>query len=213
MAQVKICGVTTVAAVKAVADAGADFVGFVFYPRSPRHISPNQAQELVTNLSKEVKTVAVCVDITDDELDVMLAHFKPHYLQLHGKESLERVQAIKQKYGIQVIKAIAVRNGDDIARGMAYEKIADMLLFDAKAPETMSSALPGGNGLIFDWNLLKDRVFTVPWILSGGLNAENVKEAVALSGAGIVDVSSSVEVRPGIKDIKLIQEFIRAAKS
>lgn len=211
--QVKICGLTTVAAVQAAVKAGAAYLGFVFYPRSPRHMTPAKVSELVKDVPPSIKKVAVCVDITDDEIEVMLTHFRPDYFQLHGKESVARVQEVKKKYGIPVIKAVAVRNGDDIARGMGYEAAADMLLFDAKAPETMTDALPGGNGLVFDWNLLKNREFTVPWMLSGGLNAENVREAVTLSGASIVDVSSSIESRPGIKDPILIQEFIRAATS
>ena len=210
--QIKICGLTTNEAVNAAVELGADYVGFVYYPRSPRHVSFAQAAKLIKNVPNIIKTVLVCVDISDDEIEELFLSFSPDFLQLHGNESVARVSEIKQRFSLPVIKAIAVRNGDDIAAGMAYEAVADGLLFDAKAPETLSDALPGGNGLVFDWNLLKNRVFTVPWMLSGGLNAENVHEAICLSGAIAVDVSSSVESAPGIKDVKLIKEFIQAAR-
>ena len=210
--QIKICGLTTNEAVNAAVELGADYVGFVYYPRSPRHVSFAQAAKLIKNVPDIIKTVLVCVDISDDEIEELFLSFSPDFLQLHGNESVARVSEIKQRFSLPVIKAIAVRNGDDIAAGMAYEAVADGLLFDAKAPETLSDALPGGNGLVFDWNLLKNRVFTVPWMLSGGLNAENVHEAICLSGAIAVDVSSSVESAPGIKDVKLIKEFIQAAR-
>ena len=210
--QIKICGLTTNEAVNAAVELGADYVGFVYYPRSPRHVSFAQAAKLIKNEPDIIKTVLVCVDISDDEIEELFLSFSPDFLQLHGNESVARVSEIKQRFSLPVIKAIAVRNGDDIAAGMAYEAVADGLLFDAKAPETLSDALPGGNGLVFDWNLLKNRVFTVPWMLSGGLNAENVHEAICLSGAIAVDVSSSVESAPGIKDVKLIKEFIQAAR-
>lgn len=210
--QIKICGLTTNEAVNAAVELGADYVGFVYYPRSPRHVSFAQAAKLIKNVPDIIKTVLVCVDISDDEIEELFLSFSPDFLQLHGNESVARVSEIKQRFSLPVIKAIAVRNGDDIAAGMAYEAVADGLLFDAKAPETLSDALPGGNGLVFDWNLLKNRVFTVPWMLSGGLNAENVHEAICLSGAIAVDVSSSVESAPGIKDVKLIKEFIQATR-
>lgn len=208
---VKICGITSKEAIHAAVEHGASYVGFVFFPPSPRNVTPAMAADLARFAPPNVKKVAVCVNITDDEITKMLREFTPDYLQLHGHETEERVSHIKQTFRIPVIKAIAVRNGDDIARGMRYSNVADMLLFDAKAPE--SSALPGGNGLAFDWNLLAGRSFTIPWMLSGGLNAEDLREAVTLSGATIVDVSSSVEMRPGVKSPALIAEFMRSAKS
>lgn len=210
MVSIKICGITSTEAVEAAIKAGTDYLGFVFFQKSPRNVSAEQAASLSKGLPASVKTVAVCVDSSDRALEGMLVGFAPDYLQLHGQETEARVVEIKQRFGVPVIKAIAVRNGDDIARGMRYSKVADMLLFDAKAPET--SVLPGGNGLAFDWNLLAGRSFDIPWMLSGGLNAENVKEAISLSGAKIVDVSSSVEIRPGVKSPALIEAFIHSAK-
>lgn len=210
--QVKICGLTTEEAVTVACENGTDYIGLVYFPRSPRHVSFEKAAQLAKTVKPGVKTVIVCVDISDEAIESMLVQFTPDMLQLHGNESLERVKEIKDRYALEVMKAIPVRCGDDIALGMAYETVADRLLFDAKAPKSVSDALPGGNGLVFDWNLLKNRVFTVPWMLSGGLNNENVVEAMALSGAYAVDVSSGVESAPGEKDAALIKAFIAAVK-
>lgn len=206
----KICGLTTKEAIDAAIKNGADFIGFVFFPASPRNISAKKAAELSKNLPKNIKTVAVIVDMDDVELEALLKDFKPDYLQLHGHETPERVAEIKQRFAIPVIKAIAVRESDDIASASVYSKAADMLMFDARAPK--GAALPGGNGLIFDWNLLKDRDFQLPWVLSGGLNTENVKDALEITGASMVDVSSAVEHAPGVKDPKLIAEFLKQVK-
>lgn len=203
----KICGLTTREAVDAAMDGGAAYLGFVFYPKSPRHVTPERAAELSRHVPKYIATVAVVVDATDAELDAIFSKFRPDFIQLHGKESPARAWEIKGKYGAHIIKAATVRTGDDIAGAMAYINAVDMLLFDAKAPEA-EGFLPGGNGLRFDWNLLRGREFPLPWILSGGLRVDNVREAVRLTAAKIVDVSSSLESEPGIKDPALVRAFL-----
>ncbi len=207
----KICGVTNRAAVDAAVQGGADFIGFVFFPPSPRHVTPQVAAELSKALPTHVKTVAVLVDVSNEELTQILAHFRPDFLQLHGHESKERVKELREISGIAVMKAISVRSSDDIANGATYSDVADMLLFDAKAPST--SPLPGGNGISFDWTLLKTRQFSVPWMLSGGLNIENVRQAMRISGATMVDVSSAVESEPGVKDEGLVKLFLEKVKA
>ncbi|NDF11233.1 MAG: phosphoribosylanthranilate isomerase [Proteobacteria bacterium] len=156
-----------------------------------------------------IKKVAVMVDPTDAQIRDILAVFRPDYIQLHGSETPERVRDIRASFSIPIIKAFKVRSADDVSEWGKYSKVADMMLFDARAPE---SALPGGNGLAFDWNLIKNRRITSPWLLSGGLNATNVAEAIRVSGAKMVDVSSSIESSPGVKDPALIKEFIEAVK-
>ncbi len=206
----KICGLTTKDAVNSAIKNGADYVGFVFFHKSPRNITPKKAKELCVNLPSGVKTVGVFVDSTDRELDDIFKIFKPDYIQCHGSESAERIYQLHVRYGLPVIKAVAVRSSDDVARGQAFADVADMLLFDAKVPQ---SPLPGGNGIAFDWTLLKARTFNIPWFLSGGLNIANVAEAIAISGAMAVDVSSSLESEPGVKDPGLIKEFLKIVKS
>ena len=211
-AEVKICGLTTDDAITAVNQAGADYAGFVFFPASPRNVTPLQAATLSSRLNSTIRTVAVVVDATDTALEEIITHLAPNYIQLHGSETPERVADIRQRFCTPVIKAIKVKNSDDIARAQQFKTCADMLLFDAKAPETGSGHLPGGNGLAFDWVLLAGRQFGIPWFLSGGLNAENVEDAVKISGAMLVDASSSVESSPGVKSPELIHEFIRRTK-
>jgi phosphoribosylanthranilate isomerase len=206
----KICGITSKDAITSAVEGGADYIGFVFFHKSPRNITPKKAAKLAAFLPDTIKTVGVFVDVTDVELDKIFKDYKPDYLQCHGKESHERIAELRKKYKIPVIKAIAVRSSDDVAKGKAFANVADMILFDAKVP---SSPLPGGNGLAFDWTLLKSREFNVPWFLSGGLNIENVAEAVKISGAKMVDVSSSLESEPGVKDHDLIKAFLKKVKS
>ncbi len=207
--KVKICGLTSAESVQSAVDGGADYIGFVFFHKSPRNVTPKLAAELAAGIPKNIKTVGVFVDATDAELDSVFKHFKPDFIQCHGAESQDRIYDLRMKYALPIIKAIAVRNSDDVAQGKAFAGSVDMLLFDAKVP---SSPLPGGNGLAFDWTLLKERAFIVPWFLSGGLNPSNVKEAIAISGAKAVDVSSSLEYEPGKKDPELVREFLRQAK-
>ncbi len=208
--KVKICGLKTKREVAAAEDANADFIGAVFFHKSPRNITPKQAFQITKSLKESVKKVAVVVDATDPELDNIINEFKPDYIQCHGSESCARIGEIKNRYKVSVIKAIAVRCSDDVVKAMEYTNVSDMILFDAKAP---SSPLPGGNGLSFDWTLLKGREFNIPWMLSGGLNVQNVKDAIAISGAKMVDVSSSIEIEPGVKDLGLIEQFLKKAKA
>lgn len=208
----KICGVTTADAVAAAVAGGARYVGFVFYPRSPRAVSPEQARALAATLPDAVTPVAVTVDPDEPLLAAITNALPGATLQLHGKESPARAAAIKRRFGRPLIKAIAVADAADINRAAAYDDVADLLMFDAKAPVADQGALPGGNGVPFDWTVLKGRTWSKPWLLSGGLNRDNVGEAVRLSGARAVDVSSGVEDRPGRKNPALITAFLKTVK-
>lgn len=207
--EVKICGLSTAETMAAALDAGADYVGLVFYPRSPRHVSLDQARALAAQARGRAKIVALTVDAPDGELHHIVETVAPDYVQAHGAESPERVEAIARQFR-PVIKAIAVKTSEDVLAARDYGG-ADLWLFDAKAPETLANALPGGNGVTFDWNLLasgRPRRF----MLSGGLHPENVAQAIRVTGAPIVDVSSGVESAPGVKDIARIRNFIEAAR-
>lgn len=205
---VKICGLSTGETVQAAVEHGASFIGFVFFPKSPRAVTPVQAAALA-QYKKQARTVAVTVDPSNDEIRAMVEYFSPDYLQLHGKEMPARVQEIKDRFQLKCIKAISVRNADDIARAGQFSRVADMLMFDAKAP---SADFPGGTGLSFDWTLLKGREFSLPWLLAGGIGLHNLEEAASATGARYLDLSSSLEQSPGIKDPKLIREFLEKAK-
>ncbi len=206
---VKICGLNSPEAVRAAAEA--DFAGFMFYARSPRNVTAEAAASLAAALPPRVQRVAVMVDPDDVFLKTVLAEFWPDLLQLHGSESAERVAAIKALSGLPAMKVIPVREGADIAAAELYRDVADRLLFDAKPPNR-PDALPGGNAESFDWTLLAGRRFSLPAMLSGGLTAANVAEALRVSGFGAVDVSSGVEDRPGLKNPQKIKGFIRAAR-
>ncbi len=205
--RLKICGLTTREAVEAA--AGADYLGFIFYAPSPRNISPKQAADLAQNINPAISAVAVTVDADDDFLRAMLVDFQPGYIQLHGSESPERVQTIREIFKMPVIKALQIRTQQDVEQAHTYEAVADMLLFDAKATE----GLPGGNGLAFDWQMLAGKTFKKPWFLSGGLNIDNVEEALRISGALAVDVSSSLEAARGVKDPERVRGFIQKVKN
>ena len=205
----KICGLSTADAMESALAAGARYVGFVFYEPSPRHVVPQQAAGLAKAASA-VEKVAVMVDPGDDLIADVTAQVGVDLLQLHGSEDPTRVAAIRRTFGVPVMKAIRVSSEEDLTRARAYEHSADMLLFDAKPPATAEDALPGGNALRFDWTLLRDRTWACPWMLSGGLTAENISEAVSVSGARCVDVSSGVESSPGEKDPALITRFLAA---
>lgn len=208
--QVKICGLSTPESVKATVVASASYIGFVFFPKSPRHVTFSQAAELAKLVPDSVTKVALTVNATDEFLAEMLATVPLDMLQLHGSESVERVVEIKDRFGLPVMKAVGVADESDLSALDAYSAVVDQLLVDAKPPK--GSALPGGNAVAFDWRLIAGRKWTVPWMLAGGLTPENVAEAVRLTGAKMVDVSSGVESAPGVKDLDKIAAFVRAAK-
>lgn len=210
--RVKICGLGTVEQVRAATSAGAGFVGFVFFERSPRHLSVERAAELAAAVPTGICKVALTVDAGDAELDRILTAVPIDMLQLQGGESPDRVAALRDRFGLPVMKAVGIAEQNDLARIDEYSGVADQLLIDAKPPP--NATLPGGNGLAFDWQLLAQRKYwRKPWMLAGGLTAENVKQAITLTGARQVDVSTGVESAPGVKDAGLIDEFIRAARS
>jgi phosphoribosylanthranilate isomerase len=206
----KICGLNSETAVAAAAEGGAAYVGFVFYPPSPRAVSPARAAALGAAVPAGVRRVGLFVDADDDAIDAVLEVAALDILQFHGRESPARVSEARRRFGLPVMKAIAVAAAEDVAAAAAYEDTADLLLFDAKPPRR-AGALPGGNGLAFDWRLIAGRRWRVPWLLSGGLTASLLPEAVRISGASAVDVSSGVERRPGNKDPDKIREFLRVA--
>lgn len=207
--EAKICGVGTEEAVMAAAAGGARFVGFVFFPRSPRNLSFEIARRVARSAPPKLIKVAVSVDRDDRFFDELLAEVPIDALQLHGSESPERVREIKSATGKLVIKAISIAGPEDFAAAEPYIGIVDRLMFDAKPPKSDASAMPGGNRLSFDWSLLVGRTWPCPWILSGGLDPENVEVAVRRSGATAVDVSSGVESGPGIKDPARIAAFLK----
>ena len=204
----KICGVNAPEAAAAAIAGGASHIGLNFYPPSPRYVSPSEAAALAAGVPPAVCRVGLFVDADDDTLGATLDEVGLDLLQLHGDESVERVSAVRQRFGIDVMKAIRVAGPDDIAQAGAFAEVADWLLFDARAPEDMVDALPGGNALSFDWRLIAGQSWPVPWMLSGGLEAGNVAEAVAVSGAPVVDVSSGIEDRRGHKSPEMIAAFL-----
>lgn len=211
--EVKICGIKTAQAVAAAVNGGADYIGLNFYPPSPRALSPKQAHAIAAQIPARVKKVALVVDADDATLGEICAAVPLDLLQLHGNESPERIARIKALFGLPVMKAVKVATRGDIDAAQAYGLIADRLLFDAKAPSDMKGALPGGNALAFDWTLLAGRSWPVPWMLAGGLHADNLAAAVQASHARAVDVSSGVEDKPGVKNPAKIQAFLDAARA
>ncbi len=210
---VKICGLNDLASTDAAVANGASYVGLNFYSPSPRAVTPEQARELSRHIPAEVKKVGLFVDPDDALLQSVLAQVPLDLIQPHGSESPARVGAIKTLTGLPVLKAIKVADASDLDGADAYDGVADMLLFDAKAPKDLAHALPGGNGLVFDWTLLTHRHWQQPWMLSGGLDASNVAQAVGIAGARAVDVSSGVERAPGAKDPAAIKAFLDAVKA
>jgi len=210
-ATIKICGLSTPEAVDRAADLGADMVGFIFFSKSPRHVAVDVASTLARRAqARGVETVAVTVDMGDAGLDDIVSTLKPDWLQLHGEESPERLTELKARFGLPVMKAFAIREAADLDRIAPYIGIADRFLFDAKPPK--GSDLPGGNGVSFDWRLLAALDDRVTYMLSGGLTKDNVGEALRISGATMVDVSSGVESAPGVKDLAMMDDFIRAVR-
>ena len=209
MIEVKICGINSSEAARSAAKSGADFAGFVFYADSPRVVTPEQAAAIAGSLPPHVKKVALFVDADDATIANVLSKLRFNMLQLHGSETPQRVADIKERFGLPVMKAFKIASASDLRMAKQY-KAPDRLLFDAKPPE---GARPGGNALAFDWELLRGFTSDKPWMLSGGLTPENVGEAIRITGAKGVDVSSGVEDRPGHKDPLLIARFIAAARA
>ena len=207
-----MCGLKSTADIVAAASAGATYVGFVFFAKSPRAVTIEQAAELALDVPLGIAKVALVVNPEDAFLDDLTAQVPLDMIQLHGAETPARVAEIKARYGLPVMKAIGITNIDDLDQIEAYEKVADQLLIDAKPPK--GAALPGGNGTAFDWDLLASRKYwTKPWMLAGGLTPENVAEAVRKTGARQLDLSSALETAPGVKDATKIQAFGDAVKA
>ncbi|RGP38439.1 phosphoribosylanthranilate isomerase [Pseudotabrizicola alkalilacus] len=209
--RVKICGLRTVADVAAVAASGAAYAGFVFFPKSPRHLTIDQARELTLAAPVGLAKVALVVDADDATLDAITEAMPLDMLQLHGHESPDRVAEIRARYGLPVMKAVGVADEGDLAAVLEYSLAADQILVDAKPSK--NAALPGGNGLSFDWRLVAQRRWLRPWMLAGGLTPGNVAEAIRLTNARQVDVSSGVELSPGVKDAAKIAAFVAATRA
>jgi phosphoribosylanthranilate isomerase len=210
MAEAKICGITDAIALDAAIDGGARMVGFVVYPKSPRHLGRDKLAALAQRARGRVEIVVVTVDADEELLQAVAAYARPDWIQLHGSESPGKTAQALQYARLGLIKAIGVARSEDIAQAGLYEPVVAMLMFDAKPPP---GGLPGGNAMAFDWQILAGRRFGRPWLLSGGLTPNNVAEAVSASGAALVDVSSGVEAAPGLKDPLKIAEFLTAARS
>lgn len=208
---VKICGLREAEHVDAAVEAGAALTGYVFFPKSPRNVSVAEAAVLTVRVPADVRKVALVVDADDHLLSAIVEGAGIDTLQLHGHETPERVQAIRDTFGLTVIKALPISDQSDVVIARTYQDVADMLLFDAKPPK--DATRPGGNAMAFDWTLLKGTNWTMPWLLAGGLDASNVAEALRISGATMVDVSSGVEDDHGRKETTKIRAFIAAAHS
>lgn len=210
--QAKICGLNAPDGFAAAEAGGATMVGLVFYARSPRYVTPEEGARLTAGLAPGIKRVGLFVDVDDRAIAQTLAHVRLDLLQFHGAETPEQVAQVKTRFGLPVMKAIKVSDPADLKAARSYIGKADWILFDAKPPKSMTGALPGGNAVSFDWRILDGLDLPCPWMLSGGLDPENVAEAVRVSGARAVDVSSGVEARPGRKDPEKIRAFLDAAR-
>ncbi len=208
---IKICGLSTADTLDAALDAGADMVGFVFFPPSPRHLSLERARELGARVDGRALKVALSVDADDATLAASIEALGPDILQLHGKEMPERVADVRRRFGLPVMKALGVSEAADLAAIDRYVGAADRVLLDAKPPK--GATRPGGNAKAFDWRILAGAAIKTPWMLSGGLDPANVAEAIAITGAPGIDVSSGVESAPGVKDRGLITDFVRRARA
>jgi phosphoribosylanthranilate isomerase len=207
---VKICGLTSPGAIEAAVEAGAAYGGLVFHPNSPRHVGLEQARALADQMRGRLRIVALIADMDDAGIENVAAAVRPDFLQLHGGESARRTAYIRAKFGVPVIKALAVAEVSDLTAAAEYENAADMLMFDARPPK--DALRGGGHGAAFDWKILQGHSFARPWFLAGGLTPENIARAISLSGAELVDVSSGVESAPGVKDAARIREFLNATK-
>ncbi len=208
--RVKICGLTRVEDIQPVVQSGAAYIGLNFFPRSPRHVTVEQARRIALAAPPGLARVGLFVDADDSLLETVLATVPLDFLQLHGTETPERMAVLRTRYGLPLIKAVGVADESHLPALAEYGRVADMLLVDAKPPR--GAVLPGGNGLTFDWRLIAGRRWPCPWMLAGGLTAQNVALAVQLTGARQVDVSSGVESAPGVKDAAKIAEFVAAAQ-
>lgn len=208
--EIKICGLKTPTAITTAIENGARYIGFIFFSKSPRNLTIDESSRLRPLIKLPVKLVAVTVDADDSFLDAIVANVQPDIIQCHGKETPARLLELKKRYGLPLIKAFSIRNQSDFDQVSDYSGIVDMVLFDAKAPA--GSQLPGGNGISFDWSLMKSLDADCKTVLSGGLNAGNVEQAIAMTHPSVLDVSSGVESTPGVKDDKLIKEFFDAVK-
>ncbi len=208
--RVKICGLKEPEHVAAACEAGASYLGFVFFEKSPRNVAAELARDLAVDVPVGVAKVALTVNADDQALDHILGRVPIDILQLHGSETPQRVAEVRKRYGLPVMKALGIADASDVAKIDQYGSDADQILVDAKAPK--GAALPGGNGLAFDWKLVNRKYWPCPWMLAGGLTPENVALAIKMTGARQVDVSSGVETAPGQKDAELIRRFIQAAK-
>jgi phosphoribosylanthranilate isomerase len=207
---VKICGLTSAAAIDAAVGAGAAYGGLVFHPNSPRLVTPEQARMLAERMRGRLKSAALIADLDDARIGEIVKLVRPDFLQLHGRETAKRTAEIRSRFGLSVIKALSVAEPSDLDAVAEYEAPADILLFDARPPK--GARRGGGHGAAFDWKILSGRSFAKPWFLAGGLTPENVARAVALSGAQMVDVSSGVESAPGVKDAAKITAFAQATR-
>lgn len=208
---VKICGLKTPEAVDAALDNGADLLGFNFFRKTPRFVEPATAAQLCERVGDRAERVGLMVDPDDDMIETILKDVSLDILQLHGSESPRRVSEVKIRFGLPVMKACAIADEDDVIIARAYEDVADRLLFDAKPPK--GADRPGGNAVPFDWQVMANETWDCPWLLAGGLTPENVSEAIKITRAPGVDVSSGVENAPGEKNLDKIEEFLRAAKN
>ena len=202
---------TSTGAIDAAVSAGAAYGGLVFHPNSPRNLTLEQARSLAGHMRGRLKIVALIVDMDNAALEALVKTVNPDFLQLHGHETVQRTAEIRARFGLPVIKVLPVADASDLAVAAEYEKVADMLMFDARPPQ--GAMRPGGHGAAFDWKILNGKRFTKPWLLAGGLTPDNVARAIELSGAKLVDVSSGVESAPGVKDAQRIRDFLLAANT
>ena len=210
---VKICGIDRSASIETATENGAAYLGFVFYPPSPRTLTIEKASRLIKHVPTNINTVGLFVNPSNSDIDAVLRATRLDFIQLHGLETPKRVTEIKNITNLPILKAIRLGGLNDLETAKEYYDVADNLLFDAKAPANLKNALPGGNAISFDWSILKDAKIPLPWMLAGGLIAENIAEAVKASGANTIDVSSGVEVVPGRKNRGLIKDFLVTAKT
>ena len=209
---VKICGLNNKETIEFAVKAGASHLGFIFYPPSPRSLTPKEAGHITSTTPRHIKRVAVVVNARDDLIDDIIQNLSPDILQLHGSETTSRIHEIKEKFKLPIMKAIKVANFDDIKSSQKYHDNSDFLLFDAKPPMTSKNALPGGNGISFDWTLLKSVKIGKPWFLSGGIHIGNVHEAIKTTGNRSIDISSGVEDQPGVKSSQKIDMFMKSIR-